>query len=45
MKIGLSTLSGVSYGGITFFSNLIPALERIDKSNDYIIFTTIVLKL
>jgi glycosyltransferase involved in cell wall biosynthesis len=40
MKIGLSTLSGISYGGITFFSNLIPALERIDKSNDYIIFTT-----
>jgi|ETNmetMinimDraft_13_1059891.scaffolds.fasta_scaffold08035_3 glycosyltransferase involved in cell wall biosynthesis len=40
MKIGLSTLSGISYGGITYFSNLIPALGRMDKSNEYIIFTT-----
>jgi len=40
MKIGLSTLSGVSYGGITFFNNLIPALSRVDKSNEYVIFTT-----
>ncbi|SVE58348.1 uncharacterized protein METZ01_LOCUS511202, partial [marine metagenome] len=40
MKIALSTLSGISYGGVTFYINLIPALSRADISNQYIIFST-----
>ncbi len=38
MKIALSLLSGTSYGGATYFNNLIPALAKIDKSNEYHIF-------
>lgn len=38
MKIALSLLSGTSYGGVTYFNNLIPALAQIDKSNEYHIF-------
>ena len=40
MKIALSTLSGISYGGLTFNMNLIPALSKMDKSNQYVIFST-----
>ena len=40
MKIALSTLSGISYGGLTFNMNLIPALCKVDKSNQYFIFST-----
>lgn len=39
MKIAISTLSGVSYGGTTYFSNLIPALAKVDKYNKYHVFT------
>lgn len=38
MKIALSLLSGLSYGAVTYFRNLIPALARQDKSNQYHIF-------
>ncbi|MBN1975397.1 MAG: glycosyltransferase family 4 protein [Sedimentisphaerales bacterium] len=39
MKIAISTLSGISYGGRTYFNNLIPALAKVDKYNEYHIFT------
>ena len=39
MKIAISMLSGVGYGGVTYFSNLIPALAKVDKHNEYHIFT------
>lgn len=39
MKIAISTLSGIGYGGATYFRNLIPALAKLDKSNEYHIFT------
>jgi len=38
MRIGMSTLSGVSYGGITYFRRFIPELAKIDASNEYHIF-------
>jgi len=38
MKIAITLLSGVSYGGITYFRNLIPALAKVDKVNQYHIF-------
>lgn len=38
MKITLSLLSGLSYGAVTYFRNLIPALARQDKFNQYHIF-------
>ena len=38
MVIGLSTVSGVSYGGLVYYRNMIPALARVDKKNNYIIF-------
>ena len=38
MKIALSLLSGVSYGGTTYFRNLIPALAKTDRINEYHIF-------
>ena len=34
----MSTLSGVSYGGITYFRRFIPELAKIDASNEYHIF-------
>ncbi len=34
----MSLLSGVSYGGVTYYRNLIPALARVDKINEYHIF-------
>lgn len=34
----MSLLSGVSYGGITYCMNLIPALAKTDKINEYHIF-------
>jgi len=34
----MSTLSGVSYGGITYFKRFIPELAKIDASNEYHIF-------
>lgn len=38
MQIGITTLSGTTYGGITYFRNLIPALAQIDTDNEYHIF-------
>lgn len=38
MKIAMSLLSGVSYGGVTYFDNLLPALAKIDKFNEYHVF-------
>lgn len=38
MKIALSLLSGVGYGAATYFRNLIPALARADKINQYHIY-------
>lgn len=40
MKIAMSLLSGISYGGVTFFKNFIPALARVDKTNEYHIFVS-----
>ena len=39
VRVAISTLSGVGYGGATYFSNLIPALAKTDKCNEYHIFT------
>ena len=38
MKIAISTVSGIDYGGATYFRNLIPALAKVDKHNEYHIF-------
>jgi glycosyltransferase involved in cell wall biosynthesis len=38
MRIALTLLSGVGYGGKTYFSNLLPALTRLDTKNDYTLF-------
>ncbi len=38
MKIALTLLSGLSYGGVTYFRNLIPALAAMDKRNEYHLF-------
>jgi glycosyltransferase involved in cell wall biosynthesis len=38
MKVAVSTLSGVSYGGVTYFENLLPALADVDKINEYHIY-------
>ncbi|MDO8435085.1 MAG: hypothetical protein Q7S89_00150, partial [bacterium] len=38
MKIAMSLLSGVGYGGKTYFFNLIPELARIDLENEYHFF-------
>ncbi|HOW43031.1 MAG TPA: glycosyltransferase family 1 protein [Candidatus Omnitrophota bacterium] len=38
MKIALTLLSGLSYGGVTYFRNLIPALAAVDKRNEYHLF-------
>jgi len=38
MKIAITTLSGVGYGGATYFRNLIPTLAKVDKINEYHIF-------
>ena len=34
----MSLLSGIRYGGIPYFKNLIPALAEVDKNNEYHIF-------
>ncbi len=38
MKVALTLLSGIGYGGMTYFQNLIPALARADKKNEYHLF-------
>lgn len=38
MKIAMSLLSGVGYGGKTYFNNMLPRLARIDTQNEYHIF-------
>lgn len=38
MRIAISTLSGVGYGGLTYFKNILPALAKVDKINEYVIF-------
>lgn len=38
MKIAMTLLSGVSYGGATIFNNLIPALVAADSENEYHLF-------
>jgi len=38
MRIGMSTLSGVSYGGLTYSRRFIPELAKVDTSNEYHIF-------
>jgi len=38
IKIAISLLSGVGYGSVTYFQNLIPALAEVDKNNEYHIF-------
>jgi len=38
MKIAFTLLSGVSYGGVTYFNNLIPALAAVDVKNEYHLF-------
>ncbi len=35
MKIALSLLSGVSYGGVTYFNNLLPELVATDREHDF----------
>lgn len=38
LKIAISMLSGISYGGLTYFRHLLPALAKADKINEYHIF-------
>lgn len=38
MNIAISLLSGIRYGGMTYCMNFIPALAKIDKTNEYHIF-------
>jgi len=38
MRIAISTLSGIGYGGRTYFMNFLPALTGADKLNEYFIF-------
>jgi len=38
MRIALTLLSGVGYGGATYFRNLVPALAAIDRTNEYHLF-------
>lgn len=38
MRIALTLLSGVSYGGLTYVRNIVPALARTDRRNEYHIF-------
>ncbi|MBM3250692.1 MAG: glycosyltransferase family 4 protein [Candidatus Nealsonbacteria bacterium] len=38
MRIAISVLSAVGYGGKTYFQNIIPALARLDNENEYYIF-------
>jgi glycosyltransferase involved in cell wall biosynthesis len=38
MKIAMSLLSGIGYGGVTYFSNLLPELARFDQKNEYHFF-------
>ena len=38
MKIAMSLLSGVGYGGRTYFENFIPALVERDGTNEYHLF-------
>lgn len=40
MKIAMTLLSGVSYGGATIFNNLIPALATADSKNEYHLFVS-----
>jgi len=38
VKIAISTVSGIHYGGATYFRNLIPALAKVDRHNEYHVF-------
>ncbi len=38
MKIAMTLLSGVGYGGLTYFNNLVPALAAADQENEYHLF-------
>lgn len=38
MKIAFNTLSAQVGGGISAFVNLLPAIKKIDKENEYFIF-------
>lgn len=38
MRVAMSLLSGVSYGGVTYFHNLIPAFAAQDTINEYHVF-------
>lgn len=35
MRIALTLLSGIGYGGMTYFRNLLPVLTAIDLANEY----------
>lgn len=38
MRIAFSALSGIGYGGLTYFKNILPALAKVDPLNEYVIF-------
>lgn len=38
MRVAISLFSGVSYGGLTYFQKLIPALATVDQKNEYHLF-------
>lgn len=40
MRIAFTTLSGVGYGGATYFRHLLPAIAQIDRGNEYHIFVS-----
>ncbi len=40
MRIALSLLSGVSYGGVTYFNNLLPELVNTDRDHEYHFFVS-----
>ena len=37
-KIVLTALLGISYGGLTYFKHLVPALAKVNSNNEYHIF-------
>lgn len=41
MRIVLSLLSGIGYGGATYFRNLLPALSAMDRTNEYHLFVPV----
>ena len=40
MKVAINTLSSMAYGAVSYLNNFLPALAKIDKTNDYFILVS-----